>query len=116
MNRLRPSSRREANECLVIQQRDAKHNREQIEERVVAGETQRQLQSHKEPEREEPRTPRQKNEEWHDEFDSEESDAGRFVRPHRKLVDIPSRPRWQRLGFIMECQRSEVVPCHVMTR
>src|ERR1700686_835794 len=94
----------------IIEQCKAKQNREEVEETIVAGQKNEQLQANQCATCKPAQTARCKDEEWNDELNEEQQPGGGFLECQRKLVCEPANPGWQRLVFKMKRERGEIPP------
>jgi len=89
----------------VVDQHHAERDREQVEERVVPGQRDQDLERDEKRKRELLAPPGQEHEERNHELDEEEHHARDAVERERQLVKGPSDPRGERLCLIViaEC-------------
>ena len=116
--RAKPQSQQRAQRG-IVEQRDAQHEREQVEEPVVPGDRDAELSEHEQRARRDA-PPAEAG--WHEDepgraqLDRECSQRHALAHPRRELLRVPRRPRRQRLRPEVVVERREVTPPRVAAR
>src|SRR5207244_9762069 len=93
----------------IIEQSDAKQEREQVEKTIVAGQENEQLQNHECEAAQMAQPAWKENQEGDHQLDEEHHRGTGLLKPVRQLVGIPADPGGQRLGLVVVEQRGKVV-------
>src|SRR5207244_13475505 len=94
----------------IIEQSDAKQEREQVEKTIVAGQENEQLQNHECEAAQMAQPAWKENQEGDHQLDEEHHRGTGLLKTVRQLVRIPADPGGQRLGFVVVEQRGKVMP------
>ena len=106
----------QAHQRRVVEQCQVQHDGQQVEEAVVAGGCDSDLEKAEQREGGEAgaaEAGRGQHQERHDQLDAEHDHGGSHVQPGRKLVRVPARPGGQRLRLVVERQRGQPRPGRV---
>ncbi len=101
---------------VVVEAREAEAEREQVEEGVVAGEGDHDLQRREGQRSPMPESPWRGNEERRGQLDREHRRARAHLEPAGQLVRVPRKDGRQRLGLVVEAERGQVPPGGVPAR
>ena len=100
----------------VVQQRHAQHDRDQVEEAVVAGGRDERLEGEEPDERDLPRATRGEHEEGQPQLDHEHHGAGEGLERAWEMARVPGEGRGQRLRPVVIAEGAQVVPGRVAPR
>src|SRR3954465_15202672 len=94
----------------VIEHEQTQRDREQIEEAIVSGRSDRDLEKDQEPGRNLPKPARRPDEKRRDDLDDKAERDGKFLEPFRMLVRPPTERGRQWLRPVMIIERGQVQP------
>jgi hypothetical protein len=103
-------------EQVVVEEGDAERPGEQVEEPVVAGRGDRDLQEEEAGRRDHAETTRAEDEEGEHELDREHDRAGDALRGVRQVVCVPARPRREGLRPVVVLEGGQVPPDRIAAR
>ena len=102
--------REELQKKLIIEQKYSKRKDEVIEEGVVGGEGDGDLQRREDEEADDAKTARQKQHPDYEQLGEESEKGGGGVEPVGKLLDVPPDPGGQRAVLIILIHSGEIAP------
>src|ERR1700733_9036556 len=107
---MQPGSEMQLIERPIVQQEHTERYGQQIEEGIIAGEKNQNLQIQRQRRTDEaPRTRREKQE-WNREFDEQRGGSGETLNGKRQLIHVPGERRRQRLRHVVIRNSGEIAP------
>ena len=101
-------------EHAVVQQRQAQGNRQKIEEPIIAGRRNHQLQAADADEGEDAANPRPKDQQRQEQLHDKRDHDRQLLKPQRRLLHPPAGPHGQRLRLVVVVQGRQAHPRWVL--
>ena len=101
---------------IIINEPHAQRNRQQVEEREIAGQRDDCLESRQQRGAGETKTPRSDDEEWRDEFDRQRRGRRHLVERDRQVMCVEGDRVGNRLRLVVERERCQIPPGRIAAR